>query len=158
MGTPNSNWPKWLKASIYKHFDARKGTYTLSFEGQLPKATSGLEAWAELRVDGPYCQEISKDYWELYVEVNALISAHKSPDNLYAFDEMIGQFLSAFTSSIDVLKYGNGVGDNEAQLGCLAMLVGTRQQLQVSQFGQIEADSDLQQAVVEAHYQMHLET
>lgn len=158
MGTPNKNWPKWLKASIYKHFDARKGSYNLSFEGQLPKATNDLASWVELRVDGPYCRELSKDYWELYVEINTLISAQQSPDNLYAFDEMIGYFLAAFTSSIDIFKYGSGVDDNSAQLGCLSMLIGTRQQLQVSQFGQIEPDSHLQQAVVEAHYQMYLET
>ena len=155
MGTPNSNWPKWLKASIYSHFDDRKGSYHLSLEGQLPKDTTEKSSWAELRVDGPYVSELSKDYWRLYVEINVLISAQQSPDNLYAYDTMLGHFLSIFESSINVYKYG---GDDESLVGCLNMLVETRQFLQVSQFGQIEPDNHLQQSVVEAHYQMNLHT
>lgn len=158
MAAPNESWPRWLKASIYKHFDTRKGSYHLSFEGLNPRGTTELPSWAELRVDGPYCQELSKDYWNLYVEINVLISAQKNPDNLYAWDTMLGKFLSAFESSINVYKKGSGVVDDDSLVGCLAMLVGTRQQLQVSQFGQIEPDSNLQQAVIEAHYQMNLTT
>ncbi len=60
--------------------------------------------------------------------------------------------------TVPVYKYGNGVGDDETQIGCLDLYTDKpRDRIMVHDFGQVETDVKLQQATVEGQYKIELE-
>jgi hypothetical protein len=152
------NWPRWIFASVSKHFQDRRGTLTFYIEGQerdSPMPTDLLE----FRMDGPYETEISKNYWDLYIEVSILIQAMKDDKDYHRIHRYCGLVAQAFTS-IPVYKYGDGVDDDQTLLGCLNLVqnVGKHERIQINHFGQIEKDTPLLQSSVEGHYRMDLST
>lgn len=153
MASPNKNWPRWITASLNKHFDDAKGSYTLHLEG-MERAVEHLSNRAELRIDGPYISQPCKDYWKIYCEINVLIASVVNPDNLYTYQTMVGHFSEAFEDTIGVFKLGNEPGDNAALVGCLQLQYEKRDRLQISNFGVIGPDTNLQQGTIEGHYEM----
>lgn len=152
----NPNWQRWLRASVNKHFDSFKGDTYLYIEG-INERPNNLLSYAELRMDGPNYTEICKGYWYCYLEVNILVQSILSPDR-YALERMIGNFTVAFTNTVYVYKYGDGVEDTGGLLSCLQLQqnIGEREKIQVSYFGIVNPATKLQQATVEGHYVMYL--
>ena len=68
----NTNWPRWIFASVCTHFDARKGDYNLFIEGQFRNMQPPKDFF-ELRMDGPFITEVSHNFYKLYIEINVLI-------------------------------------------------------------------------------------
>ncbi len=153
----NRHWMRWVRASILKHFETNRQGVHLFIEGG-DRDTSGNQNFAELRVDGPFLRENSKNCWDLTVEINVLIQGVLDKDDLYKIEEPIGIMCAAFHRNITVYKYGEGNEDDQSILGCLQILVNDSEGdgIMVSRFGQIEADTNIEQATVEAHYRMRL--
>lgn len=139
------NLGRWIYASFCKHFDALKGSYTLNIEG-MPK-TQAEEA-LELRIDGPYFKELSKNYWDIYSEVNVLCSCVKNHKNAYRIHDMLGLATSCFTRCINIYAYGDGGAFQFA----MDRMDSEREKIQASYFGQVDPNKELEQATVEAHY------
>jgi len=152
----NADWSRWIFASVSYHFDQRKGSLDMFIEGQ-HRDTRTLKDFFELRVDGPYYTELSKNYWQLYIEVNALVQSTKDDHSYHRIWDNCGTVSAMFTD-IPVYKYGNGILDDQSYLGCLNLLQDTRgrERLQTSHFGQIEPKTPILQATIEGHYEMHL--
>jgi len=146
-------WPRWIAASINKHFDARKGTLPLFIEG-MHRATRTEKDFLELRHDGPYLTELSKGVWRVYTEVNILIQSAMDDENIYRVYVDVGRAVQACTA-IPIYKYGSGVMDDGTLLGCLKVVADSRgkERIQVNHFGQIGKDTRLIQATVEVHYE-----
>lgn len=151
MATFNTNWPRWIAASVQKHFDANKGSLTMYIEG-MPRNTDSLTDFFELRLDGPYFTEVSKGAWNIYIEVNVLIQSSLQLD-LHKIHKDVGIVSLAFID-FEVKEYSDG----EAILGCMQLLqnMKERERLQVSHFGEIRTGTRLAQATVEGHYAMLL--
>jgi hypothetical protein len=115
-------------------------------------------SYVEIRVDGPYFTERSKDDFLLTLEVNLLVQTVIDPSkNLYEHSATCGVCSGAMTT-IPVYKLGNEVGDDLSQIGCLEREdEKPRDHVKVNNFGQIETDVKLQQSTVEAHYKIELE-
>jgi len=149
----NENWPRWVFASISQYFyDNRQGIEFL-VEGQVHNKTEFKDTM-ELRIDGPYATEISKDYWKLYSEVNVLLTSKMDLD-LYRIHRNTGIVAAIFTP-LQIFKYGTGPGDDQSLLGCMTLLQEYRNTIQISHFGQIEPNVELLQATVEGHYNLFL--
>jgi hypothetical protein len=155
MSAPNPNWTRWVLGSIINHFDSNKGQNHLYVEG-LKRTTNTQSKWAELRLDGPNVLQTSKGVWELYCEVNVLISCQANELNMYDYSTLSGYMQSLFQDSISVLKYGNQAGDDMSYVGCLQLQYNKGDKLQVSHFGIVEPKTNLQQGTVEGHYEMSL--
>jgi hypothetical protein len=141
----NTNWPKWIKASIAKHFDSNRGGITLFVEGQKRPATESTERF-ELRVDGPDVNQTGPVYYTLDTVVNILITSVSNETNIYRMDALKGIILNAFTSSIPIYKYG---GDSTL-LGCLQL----KSQIDTRDLGL--RDTTLRQVSISAFYSIDL--
>jgi len=160
----NERIPVWVKASVAQHFDAiATGTFPMYLEGVAPRETEKIETgFFELRLDGPYFTQISRDYWSCYVEINVLIQepiTMKDDRQVYQIDANAGKIAVAFTDII-IKKFGDEAGDDETVFGCMHLLqdVRDRQRIQINHFGQIEPKVRVQQATVEGHYNMEIDT
>jgi hypothetical protein len=130
----------------------------LYIEGQIIDKLNEEER-LELRVDGPNCTEVSKQYWKLYIEINVLCQCAKNNINYHRMRQLTGLARSIFEPCINVYKYGSGVEDTQEFVGVLKRLDDEkgRNNIQVTQFGQVDPVVPVEQSSVEAHYVMFLE-
>lgn len=148
----DQNWPRWIKSSVFKFVSDANATGLKIFIEGTERKTSDLASYFELRMDGPWSQELSKDYWRLEVEVNVLCSAVLGKE-LYAIDRMMGEMTKILDAVIPVKKYG----DDESQIGCLRLKTGDKYgSIESHYYGQIEPKIKLIQATVEARYWIEL--
>jgi len=154
----NANWPRWIFASICKHFDDSRGDLTLFIEGQYRNPGAPDKDFLELRVDGPYITELNKNYYKLYLEVNVLVQSQMDDTNYHRIHTDVGNVTSIYTN-INLYKYGTGIDDTQEHFGCLNLLqdTQTRDRIQVNHFGQIDPKTRLMQATIEGHYEVHLQ-
>ena len=150
-------WPRWIFASVSRHFADRRGGLTLFIEGQ-PRDTRDEKDFLELRQDGPYITEVSKGYYRLYIEINVLVQSSMDAEDYHRIHDDVGIAAAAFTNGISVFKFGDRVGDDDSFVGCLILIGDPRgkERIQISHFGQIEPKLSLMQATVEGHYEMKL--
>lgn len=144
---------RWIFASVSKHFDDHRGTTPLFVEGML-RQTNKLAEFMELRIDGPYYTEISKGLWKVYIEINILIQAAMNQQNFHRMRQLTGNVMAIFEPCIPVYKYGTESYDDSSLVGGLQRMdeEAGRNNMQVSQFGQVDPVNQLEQASVEAHY------
>lgn len=150
----NANIPRWVIASVLKHFNTYKSTMGMYFEGQ--RVENKPEAnYFEVRIDGP--SERSSSNSELIIfEINILVSAKADVGDIYQIYRNVGVVASAFHNTIEVFKYGTGGEDDESSLGCLQLYSQGHGDLQIVHFGRINSQIPLIQATVEGHYQLNL--
>ena len=144
------HWPKWVVASVLKHFNDRRRHVPMFAEGQ--EQLDRLPEWFEVRVDGPYIKKYTKPFYEIGVEVNVLISTAMNNSNLYTHQNNVGTIVSAFDVSIPLLKLGLGIDDTGEQWGCLTLSNAERDALRVTNFGQITSHTPMLRSSVEGHY------
>lgn len=156
----NKHWARWIFASISEYFDAAI-TIPVFIEG-MDRETKDLSSFAEIRIDGPWFNELSANYWRIYIEVNVLIQTVMNDSDLHRFYKDIGDVNFAFQQNIPVYKRADNEGNNgdDSRLGCFQFVTDRydREQIKTSNFGQIDKNVKLQQATVEAHYEMFLDT
>ena len=63
------SWPRWSYSSILKHFSTEITTIPVFIEG-MDRETDTIIDFAEIRIDGPWMNELSADYWRIYTEIN----------------------------------------------------------------------------------------
>jgi hypothetical protein len=113
----------------------------------------------ELRVDGPDLTMQGKGFWRTYIEVNILIQSVDDNKDGHKLQKSIGIVSNTFTN-IPVYRYGDTDDDDDSYLGCLQLISNdvNGQDIQVRNFGEVNAAVRVQQATVEGHYRMTLET
>lgn len=158
----NPDWQRWITMSLNKAFndslsDADPPLF-LYIEGT-NRRTNEQKTYAELRIDGPYYTELSKDYWQIDVDIDVLVMNKTNNEDMYAMQRAIGTVLAAFTTDIPVFMYGNGTDDNPmTQLGCFRLLPNDEVPIRVTNFGQPKLENREYQATVNAKYRMNLST
>jgi len=157
----NPNWPRWIFASVSKHFtdSVSAAGLTLFIEGQ-HRDTRELKDFLEMRTDGPTLREVSKGFWVFRLEINILVQSAMDDKNYHRIHQDVGVAAAAFATAIDVFKLGNNPQDDQSYLGCLILIQNRSSQdyLEINHFGQIDKKTKLMQASVEGHYRMELET
>lgn len=154
----NSNWPRWILASTATHFQTVCSDLHLFVEGDV-RDTDKYPNYYELRVDGPYIDELSSNTYAVDCTINTLVCAVKNDSNIYTLEDNIGKVLKGFTNSFTVYQLGDtelldGNGDPLPPIveGC--MVIQPNSAISVTKFGQIRSDLRLMQAQVEASYRM----
>ena len=147
---------RWIKASIKKELTKWLQGGPVFIEGE-DRSTSKDPQHYELRIDGPYLRPIgsNRDYCA-YIEVNILASSTRDESNVYGRENLQGQMQYALNRDICIYRTGN-VGkdeaDTETQIGVMQLL--PVDQIKVSDFGMIDTNTEIYQAVAEAHYEMY---
>lgn len=153
MSSPNSKWSKWIFASVVQHFRtelAKTSGVSIYFEGMhKDNRTNNLQL--EIRFDGPYYKELSKNYWEVKFEVNILVQAVIGSSFL-TIHKGTGIAAAAFTDSIKIYKYGEDIDDDESLFDC-SFSMG---KIIISHFGQLNPNEKILQASVEGQYKFEI--
>lgn len=111
----------------------------------------------ELRIDGPYTRPNgTRGEYCSYIEVNLLCSTTRNEKEIFDRENLQGAMAYMLARDFCIYKIGN-VGTNEADD---ESLVGVMRLLPVdaiktSDFGLVDSNTEVYQAVSEAHYEMH---
>ena len=164
----NPNWARWIFHSVadylkeiatdedlpvlIEHFDDR----TAAFEQATDKV--------EIRITGPFDQELSKGYHRIYVDVNVLLtSRYDGKKNAATILKYAGLFQEAMSEPIPVWNFGGEPGDyrtadptTQVHLGCLIPRPGRNESVRVMNFGQMDKIDKIKQTEIDARYVMEL--
>jgi len=157
MSNYNPNWVRWVTISYAKHVDLLRENTPFYLEGFSPDPNDIYDAksYFELRIDGPYTQEMAKRQWDLFFEINVLIVMHLDDKDSYGLERLIGIVNKFFKDEkVMVRKYGTGPEDDQELLGFLHV---RPEQVKTSKFGRIRPDMRMLQASVEGHYDLYLD-
>jgi len=157
----NPNWPRWIFASASKHFfdagAAATPAIPVFVENQKRDTEEEITLW-EFRLDGPNIVELSKNFYELKVEINILIQTKLDIEDAHRHFDVVGIAQEKMENTISVFKYGNRAGDDDTFLECLHLRTEINEPVFVNHFGQIEPTTHITQSTVEGHYRMTLST
>ena len=165
----NQNWPRYIYASVATYLKA------IAADNSVPALVEGLDERTdtymestdrvEIRVNGPYSQELSHNYFRLWVDVNVLLTSRMDASkNGYQIQRIAGIFLSAMDQPIPIWNYGDQAGDfdpddpeTQIHLGCLSPRPATSESIKVLHFGQVDKTDRVKQSIVDARYVMFME-
>jgi hypothetical protein len=159
MPSYNQNYERWCKIALIEHFKSGVGEEpeqggTHFFVEGFERDTNGLADYVEFRLDGPYIRESTKNSFRLYFELNILVVVQEENENAYRINELTGLVSSLFLDCVNVERKGIGEEDDGSLLGCLCLVKGRNEKVQVSHFGRINPSIGMVQASVEGHYQI----
>jgi hypothetical protein len=161
------DWTRWIFASVADYLKQ------VAAEQNLPVLVEHLDERtetfmratdrAEIRITGPFTQELSINYFRVYVDVNVLLTSRYDGDskNSYGILKHAGAFQEEMNSPIGVWNFGNEPGDyvegqpdTQKFLGCLKPRPG--RDVRVMNFGQIDQVEKIKQTEIDARYVMEL--
>jgi len=151
----SSDLVRWVRSSIAQYFYGIASSNSITFfvDGvDEPSSATMQTAHAELRVQGPYVKNVSKDVWKITCDINIFLSVplQMSSTNAYAIDDWGGIFMEAMENPINVYRYGDG----DTFLGCLRVKLDGRNEIGYFSFGEAGNDTRIRQAEVDASFEM----
>lgn len=145
--------PRWFHASI-KDYLKKKWTHPLIVEGE-DNRKSEWPVYAELRIDGPVLQNFgTAGIYKVQVEVNLMVTAQKDQKYVHGFQDMLGEALKALKQCIPIRKIGSTKTEDDKSFLCVLQ---PEDELDLSNFGQVEVTVQTQQGTVECAYTAILE-
>ena len=157
----NPNWSRWIWASILNHFkDVANGIpLPMHAEGVDERDAADLETnHVEVRVNGPFVRELSRNYFKLDVDINLLLFNFMSEtaESGYDLATWSGIFQAAAEGPINIYKFGGELVDDSSYVGCLTLRHGKYDSLRLLYFGQTGRVERLRQSMVDAKYAIYL--
>jgi hypothetical protein len=161
------DWARWIFASVANYLKqvAAQQNLPVLIEHLDERTEDFMRATdrAEIRITGPFCQELSKNYFRVYIDVNVLLTSRFDGDskNAYGILKYAGAFHEAMDMPIGVWNYGGEAGDyvedqpeTQKFLGCLKLRPG--RDVRVMNFGQIDPVEKLKQTEIDARFVMEI--
>lgn len=153
----NPNWDRWIFATMSGNLKSRfEGSFGVFIEGThrgLPANTELLE----FRMDGPTRKQPSRNYFILGVEVNILVRSFMDDRDFHKMRRSCGEVATWLAKNHCIYRYGDGPSDDNTLLGVLQLKNRTfRELVRVNHFGQIDPQYQLEEATVEASFEMYL--
>jgi len=150
------NLPRWLFASLAKHFKAIADTNSIPFfvEGLYEREPEYMEtSHVEFRLTGPNTKELSKGYYHVSVVANFLITSLMEVEtDAYTMVQWGGIFQEALLDSIPIYKLGTGADDTGLLLGCLKI----KKAASLYHFGQVSRVDRVRQSELDSVLEMEL--
>lgn len=166
MSQPNPHWARWIISSLAKYFSDNVTTplsLPLLVELLDDRTSEFMEApdRAELRINGPFTRELSKDYWRIWTDVNILVTSNLdgAVKNRFACENNCGVFHQYADTCIPIYRLGDPAqtAENDGSLlGVLQPRSGRLDSVRMIHFGQINKTARIKQAQVDARYVMYL--
>lgn len=166
MSAPNPHWTRWFISSVADHFKTNVATpLSIPFlvEGidDRDDAFEQASDRAELRTNGPFTRELSKNYWRIWFDINILVTSNfdGAVKNRYALEINLGKFHEFADTCIPIFKHGllsQSAENDGTQLGYLSPRSGRLDSVRSINFGQINKTDRIKQAQVDARYLMYL--
>jgi hypothetical protein len=152
------NWARWVFASLATLLKgvAESCNLPVMVEGLDERTTAFMEATdrVEIRITGPFTRDLSRNYYELSVDANALfVSRYEGGKNQYAILQAVGAFQAALDAPIPIYKYGNQEGDDSTVIvGVMEPRKERGSGVRVLHFGQADLTDRIKQTLVDARY------
>lgn len=165
----NANWARWIFHSVadylkqvaidanlpvlVEHFDERNAAFERASDR------------AEIRITGPFDQELSKGYHRIYVDANVLLTSRYdgAGKNAASILKYAGLFQAAMSQTIPIWNFGGEPGDyvegdpdTQVFLGCLTPRPGKNESVRVMNFGQLDKIDKIKQTEIDARYVIEL--
>lgn len=153
------NLPRWVKISVVKHFKE------VAAEISLPVQAIGVDdpdsqlfkdapLRAELRLQGPSIREFDKGIYMCFVDINVLFTERigEESQNVYTATNAVGAIQVAASRPILVKRYGPGTQDDESTVGCLSLVSGKDNPVNLYDFGQVTDQDRVRQLMIDARY------
>jgi hypothetical protein len=165
----NPNWARWVYASLAYHLKqvAESESFPVMIEGNDQRTDEFLKAAhrAEIRINGPFVQRVSRGYYRAWVDGNVLVASTSLTDSAYELHRIVGLFQAALDTPVPVWNYGGepddyveGSPETQVFLGCLKPKPGARDSVSVFHFGQTEKTDQVRHAMADATLEMFLDT
>lgn len=148
--------PRWSHASVKDFIKRVFSGMPILVEGEDDR-NSDKPFYCELRIDGPIMTEHgTKGEWLGQVQVNILITVKKDEKYVHILQDKIGLAVKVLNNCIPVKRIGSleTTIDDGSLVTVLQLDPDTT--IDVSNFGQVDPSTRVQQASVEAHYRMQL--
>lgn len=166
----NPNWPRWVKSSIYQHFNALTRTDTaltklktdgvigkvpMQFEGEELDRTNrtGLDKVSniELKINGPKERALPNGEYRLDVDIHQVIQA--VINELYDYERIKG-LAQAMHGDFLLYKLGDGAEDDGTSFACLQLLQD--QPLDIRDYGRINQDTRILHGTITGRYRAYV--
>lgn len=144
--------PRWTQLSVRKQFAERTENIPTFYEETIKQ--NNLETlYVELRVDGPYCSPIgTRNEIEAMIEVNVLINCAFDERDTMRLHSLGGVIIAALSKDFCVYKLGPNAWDDKSYFETYQLFADDN--IEMSNFGQIDSTNKIYQSTVEAHYKM----
>ncbi len=151
-----SKLPKWIIASLAKHFkDACvSNILPMYLEGTGRKANTSPN-YFEFRLNGPYVNQTLLNEYKIWVTINILLVNTIDEQNHYVLNANEGVILGAFVPSIGIFRFGTDINDDESLVECVVLDPDPGEKIKVTNFGQLSDHVRVMESTVEATYQMY---
>lgn len=155
--TDHKHVKRWVKASFVKIARTllEQGV-DLFVEGE-DRTTNKSGKFMELRIDGPYTVPCgTKDEFRSYVEINLLGNSTRNEANVYDRENLQGLLAFILTRDFCVYRTGNEgkVPEDDGTLFGTMLLI-PHDAIKTSDFGMVDANTEVYQCVSEAHFEMY---
>lgn len=155
------NLSRWIMASLAVYFKVVADNLSLTYfvEGVDERSEDSMRTeHVELRVNGPFVSEISRDYWRVHIDINILLIDYMdmSTEGGYDLNQWGGEFLAAMLDPIPIYRLGSGGDDDDSLVGCLTLRKGSSEPVRLLHFGQISKEDRIRQAAVDGRFEMYL--
>lgn len=167
MSTPNPHWSRWIVMSIADYFQTN-----VAIPLSLPYLVEGLDDRddsfeeasdrSEVRINGPFTQEQSRECWRIWVDVNILVTSNMggATKDRYTLEINTGKFHEYADTCIPIFRHGTlaqSAENDGTQLGYLSPRSGKNDSVRTINFGQINPTDRIRQSQVDVRYVMYLE-
>jgi hypothetical protein len=165
----NPNIARWIVASMCNYFISQTNAKIMQtgfpngtppkplpiyLEGQ-PQTNGDKSAWAELRIDGPFCQDLPGNVQKYAITVSILILVAMNTQDMYQIYQYCGDFANLFTDSIPIMKFGDGPDDDPAQMiDCMVLESTGKEHVAINHYGQYDASIQMLQSTVDGMFYM----
>lgn len=147
---------RWIVFSYFQDLKVLANGKFLYLEGE-DDLTNTIPQHLELRIDGPYTRPCgARGEYCAYIEVNILASSTRKEDNAADRFNLQGLMANMLNRDFCIRRTGNEGkedADDNSQVGVMQLL--PVDQIKVSDFGQVDPNTQLFQSVAEAHYEMY---
>jgi hypothetical protein len=142
-----------MSGNFKSRFESTFGVFIEGTHRGLPANTELLE----FRMDGPMRKQPSRNYFILDIEINLLVRSFMDDTDFHKMRRSCGEVATWLAKNHCIYRYGDGPDDDNSLLGVLQLKNRTfREPVRVNHFGQIDPQYQLEEATVEASFQMHL--
>jgi hypothetical protein len=153
----NENWDRWIYATMGFDFNAQfQSDFEIFIEGThrgLPEDTELLE----FRMNGPQRRQPSRGNFILTVQINILVRSYMDDNDFHKMRRNVGKVVNWLCNNHCIFRYGDGVPDDDSFLGELHHKNRHKSDLaQVNLFGQIDPKFRIEEATIEAEFEIHL--
>jgi hypothetical protein len=162
----NKDWPRWIFASLAAYFEqvAESQHLPVFVETRDICSKDFINAGdrVEVRITGPFVRELSKGFYQVFVDINVLLISRLDPrKNSYDLMKYAGVFQEAMGFPVRVFNYGREPGDYVEgdpstlfSIGCLEPRNG--KMAGISHYGRLNEVDHIRQTECECKYEMEI--